>query len=312
MAAQIEVCNVFCPICKSTVSNTYSTGFDYEYKTCSNQFYFVYCEQCDVIFLNPRPSFSELPIIYPLDYEPYNFQKKHISYIIRNYIESKKAIKLTNNLPNNAKILDIGCGTTIFLDRLNAIKDKKFELWGNDFDVSACDRIESSGYNVARGRFEEINLSDEYFDMLFLKQVIEHVDNPLAVLEKAYALLRLNGSLIIETPNRDSWDASIFKKNYWGGYHIPRHWTIFNPKSITNLAAKVGFRVKNIEYILSPANWILSFHNALDSNKYVPKFFTKFVNIRNIFFMTLVCSIDFIQKICCKHTSNMRIILEKV
>jgi 2-polyprenyl-3-methyl-5-hydroxy-6-metoxy-1,4-benzoquinol methylase len=75
--------------------------------------------------------------------------------------------------------------------------------------------------------------------MIFLKQVIEHVDNPLSILDKAYNLLSNGGSLIIETPNRDSWDSSIFKKKYWGGYHFPRHWTIFNDKSISRLATKV-------------------------------------------------------------------------
>jgi hypothetical protein len=116
--------NVNCPICKNNSSNIYSIGYDYEYQSCKNQFSFNYCEQCDIIFLNPRPYLSELSTIYPSNYEPYNFTDKNISYIVRNFIETRKAIKLTKNLSINAKIIDVGSGGTIFLDRLKKLKIK--------------------------------------------------------------------------------------------------------------------------------------------------------------------------------------------
>jgi ubiquinone/menaquinone biosynthesis C-methylase UbiE len=311
MSLNILTNHVVCPICNKNVTNVYSTGYDYEYDSCSNQFTFSHCEQCDIIFLNPRPDLSVLSTIYPANYEPYTFHKKHVSFIIRNYLESRKAIKLTKNLNNNAKIMDVGCGGTIFLDHLSKIKDKNFELWGNDFDISICERIANSGYHAVSGRFEDISLDNNYFDMIILKQLIEHIDNPIAMLEKSYNLLSSGGTLVIETPNRDAWDASMFQKEYWGGYDFPRHWTIFNPKSISNIAEKVGFQVENIEFIFSPAFWILSFRTLLRFKKYAPKFLVKIINTRNIPLLFFVCAIDLMQKLVSKKTSNMRITLKK-
>jgi hypothetical protein len=54
------------------------------------------------------------------------------------------------------------------------------------------------------------------------------------------------------------------KHRYWGGYHFPRHWNLFNERSIRLLAAKAGFEVVSLETIVSPVNWTYSVRNALD------------------------------------------------
>jgi hypothetical protein len=43
---------------------------------------------------------------------------------------------------------------------------------------------------------------------------------------------------VIVTDNTDALDFKIFKGGYWGGYHFPRHWNLFNRKSLTKLAGK--------------------------------------------------------------------------
>jgi ubiquinone/menaquinone biosynthesis C-methylase UbiE len=311
MAEKILIEDISCPICGINNTKIYSNGFDYEYNSCSNNFQFIYCDLCDIIYLSPRPLLESLPLIYPANYASYYFNKKNITYIIRNYLDTLKAKKLTSYLNNNAKIIDVGCGDTLFLDRLSNIKGKNFELWANDFDPTICEKIANAGYNVIAGRFEDVNIDDDFFDMIFLKQAIEHVDNPLAVLSKAYRALRLGGCLVIETPNFDAWDAKIFKKSFWGSYHFPRHWTIFNPRSLTNIATKVGFTLQKTDFLINPYGWILSFYNALASSKYVPKFVLKFFNIRNVFLVSFVSSIDIFQNFILNKTSNMRIILCK-
>jgi len=48
-----------------------------------------------------------------------------------------------------------------------------------------------------------------------------------------------SGALVVETPNLDSWDARLFKETWWGGYHIPRHWTLFDANSLRRLSNAV-------------------------------------------------------------------------
>ena len=43
-------------------------------------------------------------------------------------------------------------------------------------------------------------------------QMIEHIDNPKKYSE-SFKILKENGVLVIETPDINSWDYKIFKKN---------------------------------------------------------------------------------------------------
>jgi hypothetical protein len=76
-------------------------------------------------------------------------------------------------------------------------------------------------------------------------------------------LLRPGGRLIVVTDNTESLDFNVFKDSYWGGYHFPRHWNLFNRASLRRLAEKADFEVDDISTQVSPVNWVYSIHNAL-------------------------------------------------
>lgn len=80
-------------------------------------------------------------------------------------------------------------------------------------------------------------------------------------------LLKPGGKLVIVTDNTDSIDFKFFKGNYWGGYHFPRHWNLFNQNSLTKLAEKTDFEVARLETIISPVNWVYTIHNWLVAKK---------------------------------------------
>ena len=71
------------------------------------------------------------------------------------------------------------------------------------------------------------------------------------------------GKLVVVTDNTDSFDFKFFKGSYWGGYHFPRHWNLFNRKSLEKLAKKTGFEIAKLTTVVSPVNWVYSIHNSL-------------------------------------------------
>jgi hypothetical protein len=89
------------------------------------------------------------------------------------------------------------------------------------------------------------------------------VDEPVEVLQAVRSLLRPGGRLVIVTDNTSTLDFHLFKRRYWGGYHFPRHWNLFNPSTLRQLAEKVDMEVVQLTTILSPVNWVYSLHNAL-------------------------------------------------
>jgi SAM-dependent methyltransferase len=82
------------------------------------------------------------------------------------------------------------------------------------------------------------------FDVITMSHVIEHVHEPIQVLEACYRLLKPGGQLWIETPNISSLGRSRFQHN-WRGLETPRHLVLFNRRSLHQALQRAGFT--NIE-----------------------------------------------------------------
>ncbi len=65
------------------------------------------------------------------------------------------------------------------------------------------------------------------------------------------------------TDNTGSPDFHLFRRRYWGGYHFPRHWHLFDRGSMARLADVAGLEVARIGTATSPVNWTYSIRNAL-------------------------------------------------
>jgi hypothetical protein len=71
------------------------------------------------------------------------------------------------------------------------------------------------------------------------------------------------GIFALETPNVESWDARIFQKTYWGGYHIPRHWNLFTPATIARLLTDNGLVVEGVAFQTGHSFWMYSLHHLV-------------------------------------------------
>ena len=181
--------------------------------------------------LNPRPDLSELGRIYPPNYGAYHFDQPVLTFRIRDRLEQRKVAMLRRYIPDDADVLDAGCGGPGFLDRLRQFGPPGWRLWGNDINPAAMAEVERHGFKTLPGRFEEMPAA-MIFDAVILKQVIEHLDSPRTVVEGIARVLKPGGTLIIETPCVDAWDAKLFRRRTWAGYHFPRHWTMFDPATL--------------------------------------------------------------------------------
>ena len=98
---------------------------------------------------------------------------------------------------------------------------------------------------------------------MLLIQTIEHVASPPDVLLSIRRLLRPGGRLFVVTDNTASIDARVFRSRHWGGYHFPRHWNLFDDRSLRKLTQQVGLRVVRLTTMMSPVNWVYSIRNFL-------------------------------------------------
>ncbi|MDQ6904401.1 MAG: class I SAM-dependent methyltransferase [Bacteroidota bacterium] len=261
----LALTSVKCCICETDNAEPVGKGDDYEYRTSDEKFEAMRCNSCGLIYLNPRPSVTDFSKIYPPNYHAFDFSPKNYGIVhkIRSKIEASRFLKRCHNLPTDARILDIGCGDGFHLDLFRRFGKKTWRLEGVDLDERAVKAATNAGFNVHLGSIEEIDLPQNAYDIIFMIQTIEHVENPVAVLRTVRKLLKNGGRMVIVTDNTGSIDFDLFKSDCWGGYHFPRHWNLFNQNCISLLGLKTGFEIETVKTIVSPVNWVYSIHNFL-------------------------------------------------
>lgn len=101
------------------------------------------------------------------------------------------------------RILDVGCGSGIFLDYLKK-NISSADLVGYDLNSELLSALSSRGFGVISGDSSAVRkLSDKLpaFDAICMFQVLEHVRDPVCFLQTFLGLLRPGGLMIITTPD---------------------------------------------------------------------------------------------------------------
>jgi SAM-dependent methyltransferase len=287
-----------CCICEVENSEPLGLGEDFEYQTSSDTFLANRCLNCGLVYLSPRPSLKDLSTIYPANYHAFNFSEERFGlvYKVRQRLEAHRALSMCGELSEEARIIDIGCGDGFHLSLLREFGKPGWQLEGVDSDERAVKAAQERGIHVHTGTLESLNLPPNSYDLVFMIQTIEHVDDPVAILRSVRSLLRPGGRVVIMTDNTDSYDFMLFKSRHWGGYHFPRHWTLFNKRTMTELARKVDLDVVEIGTAVSPVNWVYSIRNMLVDFKFPAWLFNRF-SLESPVALSAFTALDFINSL---------------
>ena len=268
MIESMKVVSVSCCVCESSEAEVVGAGYDFEYHTSPDVFYAHKCGQCGLVYLNPRPDVAEFERIYPPTYHSLDFSQEDYGFIheVRSRLESKRLLDYCHGAPDDARILDVGCGDGFHLKLLQKNGASNWTLEGVDVDRRAVEVAGRTGLRIYHGALEQLDLEANSYDVVYCIQTIEHVEAPDALFQAVYRILKPGGTFAIVTDNTDSLDFGLFKRRHWGGYHFPRHWNLFNKKSISCLAEATRSYVFRLKTIVSPVNWVFSFHNRLVDN----------------------------------------------
>jgi SAM-dependent methyltransferase len=255
---------VSCCLCGGAGSEPVGVGEDFEYRTSPDSFLAVRCANCDLVYLDPRP--TDLARIYPDSYHAFAFSEEGFGLVhrVRERLEARRLLSVCQGLPKGARILDVGCGDGFHLELLRKYGDPSWRLEGVDIDARAVKAATGRGLVAQEGTIESLAGSVEPYDLAFMIQTIEHVADPPSVLAATREVLKPGGRVVVVTDNTGSPDFRLHRRRHWGGYHFPRHFTLFSRRSIGLLADRAGLEVERVETIVSPVNWVYSVRNRLD------------------------------------------------
>ncbi len=97
------------------------------------------------------------------------------------------------------KVLDVGCGIGMFLKKFRKLNA---EVYGIDVDCEKVKEAKKKFKNVKIAPSEKLPFRKDTFDIVWLHEVLEHVENDAKTLEECFRVLRPSGKLVIFAPNR--------------------------------------------------------------------------------------------------------------
>lgn len=241
-------------------------------KTCGSSAISVYlrsdvggiqqCTSCGTVFLSPERQESAAESLYSQDYfterEGYFF---HDGVVDASGQESPHIADFRAGLalieahaPPSGSLLDIGCATGSFLSLALA---KGWKCHGVEVSAFAAARArERTGCEIFCGKLEDAPFGAGVFDVVTMWDLLEHLPDPLQGLEKARALLRPSGLLLVNTPNENSLLRQVARFLYRGSggritapvnrlYHC-YHLYYFAEETLKALLRRAGFELVEV------------------------------------------------------------------
>ena len=312
----LEMEAVNCGVCSSVHARPVTLGRDFEYHTSDDEFQIVECENCGNMYLNPRPVKNELPRIYPPNYYSYNYDSAihPLAIKAKHLLDGVKVRGWLRHMANrNPVFLDVGCGDGRYLRMLHHLGVPKDKLYGVELDERQIQRLTDEGFHGYCGRVEDASyeLPANSFELIVLLQVLEHVENPHSMVATLSGLLCPGGVLILETPNTDSVDFRLFRNRYWGGYHFPRHWNLFNLSALRRMVEQHGMTVKEFNFLPAHSFWIFSLHHLIQDRWRMPRVARFFDPLKNLFLLALFTGFDMVRAKLGFRTSNVQVVAIK-
>ncbi len=257
-----------CLACGAKDLVVWAEAVDAEYHSVPERFTYWQCLACGCLSIDPCPV-GRLAEIYPSSY--YSFSRHAASLLerVKRALDRRLLRSVLRGCPADAlAVLDVGGGTGWMLDEARRADLRVRDTVVVDIDGTARAAAEAAGHRFFAGGIEEFPVT-ERFDLVLMLNIIEHVQDPVAVLRSAGQRLKAGGRILLKTPNYDSLDARLFRRSYWGGLHCPRHWVLFTPDALRSAAARAGLEVQRLELTQGAPFWAWSVLDALERRGWI-------------------------------------------
>jgi len=148
------------------------------------------------------------------------------------------------HLTHGNKVLDIGCGSGNFLEKVKEITPHVMGLEFNNMAIEKCKSKDLIVYDIGLEKFSQLSENRHSFDVVCAFQVLEHIYDVNLFLNSCINLLKPGGKLIIGVPNNNPY---LYKFDLFHTLNLPpHHMGIWNKKSLKRLQEHFPIAVEKI------------------------------------------------------------------
>lgn len=151
-------------------------------------------------------------------------------------------------LKSSGRLLDVGCGRGRWLKYIR--EHSRFQVEGVEpSPEAAAYGREIYGLTVVTGDLHSSAYPDGIFDVVYLRNVLEHIAAPQELRDEIHRILKPGGICAVHVPNDASITNTLKRALYrtgsireFGSLFYPLHVTGFTPRSLDRIFRDGGFR----------------------------------------------------------------------
>lgn len=218
--------------------------------------YLAQCPRCELEFYDKKLSDEQISQIYDNDYfqSEWCWYKKPYAqaWELRKKDFERLQLPLIRAVKQSGKVMELGCagGAT-----LKAFAETGYETLGVELNEQMAEwgrkNLGLAIVNTDITKETFVSEHDGEFDLIYMSDVLEHVNEPKTLLAALGKLLKPDGFIIVEAPfceaNRFSsklvkLSRNIFRKRRTSGAK-PYHVIFFKPRTLVGLCENAGYKV---------------------------------------------------------------------
>lgn len=232
---------ICCPVCGS---NKAKLLFEKDW------FYYWRCRNCSMVYMNPRMNLAATHSFYNSDvnkiYNETKFDEVSPSTEMDDQINYGN-LKLLEQIAGKEKgtLLEIGSAKGYFLIKA---KEAGYDVFGLELNQPNYEYSRKIlGDCIMDIDLFDVKFEDGKFDVVYMRDVIEHIASPLEFLKEINRITKPGGLIFLETHNIDSWINRSARENHTVifGFEHPNHWS---PKTLSLALQKTGYQVINVTH----------------------------------------------------------------
>lgn len=196
----------------------------------------VECRHCGLIYANPRWSTDDVMNAYTaVQDETYVEERLGRELTFRHHLRHME--RVIGPAAGRA-LLDVGAYIGVFVEAAAAVG---WQAQGVEPSEWAAAEARHRGLDVRVGTLDNVDLTEASFDVVTMWDVIEHLADPAAELDKARRLLRPGGWLVVHTMDIDA-PVSRLAGSRWP-WLMDMHLYYFGRRTLRRMLSDHGYNV---------------------------------------------------------------------
>lgn len=206
-------------------------------------FRFVRCRACDLAFVNPRLTPSELSRLY--NEQVISGAHHYVSTAVEDTRSYTSRVQRLEQYQPPGRLLEIGCGPGTLMQ---VARERGWDVRGLEINAQSVAHARGHGLPVIEGVLPHPELAGAKFDAIVMNDVIEHIPDPRAAADAVHELLEPGGIFFLTTPDIGSPVARLLGSR-WVHVKPLEHLVYFNRRTIRRFLEERGFEVLDVRSV---------------------------------------------------------------